>query len=63
MTSLPEVEERMKAAGAQFAFHIYPEAGHAFFNDTNPVMYRPAVAEDAWRRSIEFLRATLAPVD
>jgi carboxymethylenebutenolidase len=61
ITSLPEVTERMKQAGAQFVSHVYPGAGHAFFNDTNPVMYRADVAADAWRRSLEFLRGTLAP--
>lgn len=61
MVSLPEVTERMQAAGADFTSHIYPGAGHAFFNDTNPITYRPEVAADAWERSLEFLRGSLAP--
>jgi carboxymethylenebutenolidase len=61
MASLPDVTERMREAGVQFVSHVYEGAGHAFFNDTNKVMYRPEVAADAWDRSIEFLRATLAP--
>jgi len=61
MNSLPEVTERMKAAGADFTSHIYEGAGHAFFNDTNPITYRPEVAADAWERSLEFLRGSLAP--
>lgn len=61
MESLPDVTARMKDAGAQFEAHVYPGAGHAFFNDTNPISYRPDVAADAWTRSIEFLRGTLAP--
>jgi carboxymethylenebutenolidase len=61
MESLPQVTERMHQAGVQFTSHVYEGAGHAFFNDTNAIMYRPSVAADAWRRSIEFLRATLAP--
>jgi carboxymethylenebutenolidase len=59
--SLPDVTKRMHDAGAQFESHVYPGAGHAFFNDTNPVAYRPEIAADAWSRSLEFLRATLAP--
>jgi len=63
ITGLPEVTQRMHDAGVQFISHVYPNAGHAFFNDTNPVVYRPEVAADAWSRSIEFLRGTLAPSD
>jgi carboxymethylenebutenolidase len=61
ITTLPDVTKRMHDAGVQFTSHVYQGAGHAFFNDTNPVMYRPEVAADAWTRSIEFLRGTLAP--
>jgi carboxymethylenebutenolidase len=59
--SLPDVIARMSDAGADFESHVYPGAGHAFFNDTNPVAYRPEVAADAWTRSLAFLRATLSP--
>jgi carboxymethylenebutenolidase len=61
MQSLPDVTQRMHDAGVQFVSHVYEGAGHAFFNDTNTAAYRPAVAADAWTRSIEFLRGTLAP--
>jgi carboxymethylenebutenolidase len=61
MESLPAVTQRMHDAGVQFVSHVFEGAGHAFFNDTNPVMYRPEVAADAWTRSLEFLRETLAP--
>ncbi len=63
ITGLPEVTQRMHDAGVQFMPHVYAGAGHAFFNDTNPIVYRPDVAADAWSRSIEFLRGTLAPAD
>jgi len=59
--SLPDVTARMKDAGVDFGAHVYPGAGHAFFNDTNPVTYRPEVAADAWTRSLDFLRGSLAP--
>jgi carboxymethylenebutenolidase len=61
MKTLPTVTANLKDAGVQFASHVYENAGHAFFNDTNPVMYRADAAADAWARSIEFLRGTLAP--
>jgi carboxymethylenebutenolidase len=59
--TLPDVTERMNDAGVDFASHVYENAGHAFFNDTNSVMYNADVAADAWRRSLEFLRETVAP--
>jgi carboxymethylenebutenolidase len=40
-------------------FHIYPDTDHAFFNDTRPEVYNPEAAGDAWRRTIEFLRANV----
>ncbi len=39
---------------------VYPEAGHAFLNDTRPDLYRPEAAADAWRRTVDFLRAQTA---
>lgn len=34
---------------------IYPEADHAFFNDTRPEVYRQTDAQLAWDRTLEFL--------
>ena len=34
---------------------VYPEAGHAFFNDTRPDAYRPGEAKAAWDRTLAFL--------
>jgi carboxymethylenebutenolidase len=38
----------------------YPEAGHAFFNDSRPDVYVASAAEDAWPRTLEFFRRHLA---
>jgi carboxymethylenebutenolidase len=43
----------------QFEIHAYPDAGHAFFNDSRPETYRPAAAAAAWPRALAFLRAHL----
>ena len=42
-----------------FELHVYPGAGHAFFNETRPDAYRPEIAADAWRRATGFLRRHL----
>lgn len=33
---------------------IYPDAGHAFFNDTRPDAFRPDEAKQAWQRTLQF---------
>jgi carboxymethylenebutenolidase len=56
--AVPELEEEMKRAGKDFRYHVYPEAPHAFFNDTRP-NYRKDAAQDAWKRTLEFFGETL----
>jgi len=57
MESLPELKEEMSGAGVDFAATVYPDCGHAFFNDTNPFAYNQEAAQKAWQRTLEFLRA------
>lgn len=57
--ALPAVQTAMSDAGVDFTAQVYVDAGHAFFNDTNPRSFEPAAAGDAWSRSLEFLRAHL----
>jgi carboxymethylenebutenolidase len=59
MDALPAVQTAMSDAGVDFEAKVYPDAGHAFFNDTNPNTFDPAAAGDAWSRSLEFLRVHL----
>src|SRR5262249_1077227 len=39
-------------------FHIYPDAPHAFFNDTRDA-YRESAADDAWNRTLAWYRKYL----
>jgi carboxymethylenebutenolidase len=56
------LESELRAAGAEVTFHYYPDAGHAFFNDTNRLgTYDADAAQSSWERSVSFLRAALAP--
>ncbi|MEV7422535.1 MULTISPECIES: dienelactone hydrolase family protein [unclassified Streptomyces] len=41
-------------------FHVYPGAGHAFFNDGRPEAYHARSAGAAWERTLAFLRDRLA---
>ena len=48
-------EAALKKAGKKVDFKIYPGAGHAFANETNPWgTYREAYARDAWKRTLAF---------
>jgi carboxymethylenebutenolidase len=53
--ALPGVLDAFAESGKDFTAHVYPDAGHAFFNDTNPQTYNAADAADAWTRTTAFL--------
>lgn len=55
-----ELRTLLTRARKTFALHVYPGAGHAFYNDTRPDAYRPAAAADAFPRAVHFLRDHLA---
>jgi carboxymethylenebutenolidase len=48
-----ELEEALKAAGKTYEFHVYPDAGHAFFAVNRPA-YRPEAAKDGWEKIFAF---------
>lgn len=52
-------EQQMKQLGKKVEIKIYDDAGHAFENPNNKEGYRAADAADAWKRTIDFLAATL----
>lgn len=38
---------------------VYPKSGHAFFRDTDPNVYKPEAAKDAWERVTKFFKSNL----
>lgn len=50
---IPAIEEAMQQNGKIFEKRIYPDAGHAFFNDTGS-RYNPEAARDAWQRALDW---------
>jgi carboxymethylenebutenolidase len=55
------LEQEIASAGADVTFHYYEDAGHAFANDHDRLgTYNAAAADEAWRRTVGFLRAALA---
>ena len=57
--SVRQLESKLKELGKSIEVVIYPDTDHAFFNDTRPEVYNAEAADDAWRRTIEFLRKYL----
>jgi len=55
MRGLTTVKDAMHEAGVDYTAHVYPDCGHAFFNDTNPFAYNKSAAKDSWKRMLEFL--------
>jgi carboxymethylenebutenolidase len=54
-----ELDRQLTALGKRHEFHTYPDAQHAFFNDTRPQVYDAKAAADAWSRTLAFLRHEL----
>lgn len=48
--------EKIAALGKEVELKIYPNADHAFFNDTRPEVHNPEAAADAWKRTIELFQ-------
>jgi carboxymethylenebutenolidase len=50
---IPAIEEAMQKNNKIYEKVIYPNADHAFHNDTGP-RYNPEAAQDAWKRTLEW---------
>ena len=59
VAAVREFEAALQKTRVAHGVHIYPGAGHAFFNDSRPEAYNPAAAADAWSRTISWFRIHL----
>jgi carboxymethylenebutenolidase len=55
-----EHEEALKAAGKDYEFHMYADAGHGFFYHDRPA-YRQEQAVDGWGKVFDFFGRHLQP--
>jgi carboxymethylenebutenolidase len=62
MDGLPGFEQALSEAGVDYELRVYPDAGHAFFNDGRP-SYNAEPARDAWGRTLQFFADALDPVN
>lgn len=53
------LEAKLRGLGKAATLYQYPEADHAFFNDTRPEVYDPEAAAVAWQRTLDFLHTRL----
>jgi carboxymethylenebutenolidase len=55
-----ELEARIRAAGREVTFHVYPGAGHWFVEPNRAEVYDAEAAELVWTRTLAFLNDRLA---
>jgi len=56
---IPAFEEALKKANKKYTLYIYEGTQHAFNNDTSEARYNKQAAEQAWARTIAFLKEHL----
>ena len=54
------LEKQLSDLGKQVEFHIYPGAGHGFFNDTRPEAHAAEAAKQSWDRTLAFYKQHLS---
>ncbi len=57
--TVEQFDHLLNAIGIQHEIVVYPGAGHAFFRDSDPNVYKPEAARDAWERVTKFLAGYL----
>ena len=54
-----ERDKMLRARGKKVDLVVYPNAKHAFFNDTRKEVYNPQAAQNAWKRTLDWFRTNL----
>jgi len=54
-----EMQAHLRLLDKHVEFHHYPGTGHWFFEDDRPAAFVPSAAEQAWDRTVAFLKANL----
>ena len=58
--TIEQFDQLLGQIGVHHEVIVYPDSGHAFFRDTDPNVYKPEAARDAWSRVTKFFATTLA---
>jgi len=59
-TDVEELRSVLEHEKKTYEIEVYDDAGHAFFNDSRPEMYRAVAAGRAWPRALAFLNHHLS---
>jgi carboxymethylenebutenolidase len=59
LAAVRALQERIRAAGRDVSFPIYPGTGHWFVEPNQPQAYDAGAAKLAWERTLDFLQAQL----
>jgi carboxymethylenebutenolidase len=57
--TVEEFDKLLDRIGVEHEVIVYPNSGHAFFRDSDPGVYKPAAAKDAWERVTKFFAKNL----
>lgn len=52
--TVEEFDRLLDDVGVEHEVIMYPNSGHAFFRDSDPKVYKPEAAKDAWERVKKF---------
>lgn len=61
--TVQQFDDLLDTLGLEHTILMYPDSGHAFFRDSDPAVYRPSAAADAWARVQNFLARHLRPAE
>jgi carboxymethylenebutenolidase len=57
--TIQEFDTLLDDVGVEHEVIKYPNSGHAFFRDSDPSVYKPEAARDAWERTKKFFAKNL----
>ena len=52
--TVEQFDQLLGKIGVHHEVIVYPDSGHAFFRDSDPNVYKPEAAKDAWTRVTKF---------
>jgi carboxymethylenebutenolidase len=57
--TVEQFDQLLSRIGVHSEVIVYPDSGHAFFRDSDPNVYKPEAAKDAWNRVTKFFADNL----
>ena len=57
--TVEKFDELLDTIGVEHEVIVYPNSGHAFFRDSDPSVYKPEAARDAWLKLTNFFYKNL----